>query len=159
MDFILIASGFILLLAGLAGCIVPFIPGPPLSYLALILLQISSRSPFNEDFLVMWGAITIAVTVLDYWVPIYGTKKFGGSKAGVWGATAGLLTGLFFFPPFGIIIGPFIGALAGELFTGLELRRAIRPAIGSFLGFLAGVFMKLSVSLILSYHFIVNLHV
>ncbi len=157
MDIILISLGIVLLIAGLAGCVLPLIPGPPLSFLALLLLQFTSRKPFSEDFLVMWAFITAAVTILDYWVPVYGTKKLGGTKAGVRGATIGLIAGLFFFPPLGLIIGPFVGALVGELISGLELSHAIRPAIGSFLGFLTGMIMKLSVSAILSYHFIVNL--
>jgi uncharacterized protein len=157
MDLLLISLAVILILLGLIGCLVPLIPGPPLSYAAILLLQFSSRSPFSEDFLVMWGAITVAVTLLDYWVPVYGTKRLGGTKTGIRGAAIGLIIGLFFYPPFGIIVGPFIGALLGELISGQEFSRAIRSALGSFAGFLAGILMKLAVSIILSYHFIINL--
>lgn len=157
MDIILISFGIVLLIGGLAGCVLPFIPGPPLSFLALLLLQFTSNPPFSEDFLLLWAFIAAAVTILDYWVPVYGTKKMGGTKAGVRGSALGLIAGLLFFPPLGLIIGPFVGALLGELIAGLELSRAIRPAIGSFLGFLTGMIMKLSVSAILSYHFVVNL--
>jgi uncharacterized protein YqgC (DUF456 family) len=157
MDFILITAGFVLLIAGIIGCIVPFLPGPPLSFVALLLLQFSSLAPFDEEFLLMWGAITVAITVLDYWAPVYGTKRLGGTKSGTRGAAVGLIIGLFFFPPFGLIIGPFIGALSGELIAGQEFSRAMKSALGSFAGFLTGVLLKLSVSLILSYHFIVNL--
>ena len=157
MDFVLIIIAVILLLAGIIGCLVPLIPGPPLSYGAILLLQFSSRSPFSEEFLVMWGAITVAVTVLDYWVPVYGTKKLGGTKTGIRGAAIGLIIGLFVFPPFGIIAGPFLGALIGELISGQEFARAMRSALGSFAGFIAGTLMKLAVSIILSYHFIINL--
>jgi len=157
MDLLLISLAVILILLGLIGCLVPLIPGPPLSYGAILLLQFSSRSPFSEDFLVMWGAITVAVTVLDYWVPIYGTKKLGGTKTGIRGAAIGLIIGLFFYPPFGIIVGPFVGALLGEMISGQEFSRAVRSALGSFAGFIAGTLMKLAVSIILSYHFIINL--
>jgi uncharacterized protein len=157
MDLLLISVGALLLLAGLIGCLVPFIPGPPLSFLAILLLQFSSRAPFTEDYLVMWGAITVAVTVLDYYVPVYGTKKLGGTKTGVRGAAIGLIIGLFFYPPFGIIVGPFVGALLGEIVAGQEFSRALRSALGSFSGFVAGTLMKLAVSVILSYHFIINL--
>lgn len=157
MDFLLITIAIVLLLAGLIGCIIPFLPGPPLSYVAILLLQFSSRSPFTEDFLVMWALITIAVTLVDYWVPVYGTKRLGGTKSGIRGAAAGLLIGLFFFPPFGIILGPLAGALLGEIIAGQNISRAVRSALGSFAGFVAGTMMKLAVSIILSYHFIINL--
>lgn len=155
MDLLLISIAVILLLLGIIGCLVPMLPGPPLSFAAL--LQFTSRSPFTEEFLVMWGLITVAVTVLDYWVPIYGTKKLGGTKWGVWGAAIGLIIGLFVFPPFGIFTGPLIGALLGELIAGQDFSKALRSALGSFVGFVAGTIMKLVVSVILSYHFIINL--
>jgi uncharacterized protein len=157
MDLLLVSVAVILLLIGLIGCLVPFIPGPPLSYIAVLLLQFSSRRPFDEEFLVLWGAVTIAVTAIDYWFPIYGVKKLGGSKAGIRGATAGLIVGLFFYPPFGIIIGPLIGAVLGELITGQKSKHAFKSAIGSFIGLVAGTLMKLVVSVILSYYFIINL--
>jgi len=157
MDLLLISIAVILLLLGIIGCLVPMLPGPPLSFAALLLLQFTSRSPFTEEFLVMWGLITVAVTVLDYWVPIYGTKKLGGTKWGVWGAAIGLIIGLFVFPPFGIFTGPLIGALLGELIAGQDFSKALRSALGSFVGFVAGTIMKLVVSVILSYHFIINL--
>jgi len=154
MDLLLIIAGVVLLLAGIVGCVLPFLPGPPLAYASLLLLQVSSRAPFSSDFLLLWAGIALLVTLLDYWVPIYGTKKFGGSKKGVWGATIGLLVGLFFFPPFGLIIGPFLGALAGELLDGQEASRALKAAFGSFIGLLAGTVMKLVVSFIIGYHFL-----
>jgi len=154
MDLLLIIAGVVLLLAGIVGCVLPFLPGPPLAYASLLLLQVSSRAPFSSDFLLLWAGIALLVTLLDYWVPIYGTKKFGGSKKGVWGATIGLLVGLFFFPPFGLIIGPFLGALAGELLDGQEASRALKAAFGSFIGLLAGTVMKLVVSFIMGYHFL-----
>ena len=101
--------------------------------------------------------ITAAVTALDYVVPIYGTKKFGGTKRGVWGSTIGLLVGLFFFPPFGIIIGPFVGAFLGEMSTGKTTNKAaLRSAFGSFVGFLAGTLLKLIASAWMAWLFVVN---
>jgi len=157
MDLLLLVIGVIAMLAGLIGCIVPMLPGPPLSYLAILLLQFTSRSPFSEEFLIQWALLTAAVTVLDYWIPVYGTKKLGGTKWGVRGAAIGLIIGLIFFPPFGLILGPLLGALSGELMAGQKMNMAILSALGSFLGFVAGTFMKLVVSVILSYHFIINL--
>jgi uncharacterized protein len=153
MDTFLILTGIILLLGGIAGCIVPFLPGPPLAYGSLILLQVSSYKPYSEKFLVIWALVTIAVVIADYYIPILGTKKFGGTKGGVWGATIGLLIGMFFFPPLGLIVGPFIGAFAGEMLNNQDSSKAIRSAIGSFIGFVAGTLMKLGISIVMGYYF------
>jgi uncharacterized protein YqgC (DUF456 family) len=152
MDWLLIIFGILLLLLGFLGAIVPGLPGPPLSFIALILLQFTERQPFTENFLIIMGVIMVAVTVLDYIVPIYGTHKMGGSKKGVWGSTIGLIVAIFVLPflgivigPFGligIILGPFVGAYIGEKIDGKESDKALKAAIGSFIGFLAGTFMK-----------------
>ena len=86
--------------------------------------RITSEPPFTANFIVMWALITAGVTLLDYYVPIWGTKKLGGSKKGIWGATFGLVIGIFFFPPLGLIIGPFIGAVIGELIAGKDTNTA-----------------------------------
>ena len=157
MDTFLIISGFILLLAGIAGCIFPFLPGPPLAYGSLILLQISKYEPFTEKFLIIWALVTTAVVIADYYIPIWGTKKFGGTKGGVWGATIGLIVGIFFFPPLGLIIGPFLGAFAGEIINKQDSNKAFRSAIGSFVGFVAGTLMKLGITVVMGYYFITAL--
>jgi hypothetical protein len=154
MDTFLIVIGVILLLAGIAGCIVPFLPGPPLAYASLILLQLTSEKPFDAKFLIIWALITTIVLLADYYIPVWGTKKFGGTKGGVWGATIGLIAGMFLFPPFGIIIGPFIGAFIGEIINNQNMDKAFRSAIGSFIGFVAGTIMKLGVSIIMAYYFV-----
>lgn len=167
MDWVLIAIGIILILVGLLGAIIPGLPGPPLSFIALILLQFTSSPPFSENFLIIMGVIMIAVTVLDYIVPIYGTKKFGGSKQGVRGSTVGLIVGVFVLPimgivigPFGllgIILGPFIGAYIGEKMAGQDSDTALKSAIGSFVGFLTGTFMKLVYSVVAGVYFFIGL--
>lgn len=154
MDTFLIIAGGILLLLGIAGSILPVLPGPPLGYAALILLQLTSYKPFTIRFLVAWGVVTALIIVLDYIIPVYGTKLFGGTKRGMWGATAGLIIGIFFLPPIGIIIGPFLGAFVGEMIGGTSNEKAFRAAFGSFLGFLAGTLMKLILSFIFVYYFI-----
>jgi hypothetical protein len=153
MDTLLIVSGIILLLGGIAGCIVPFLPGPPLAYGSLILLQISSYKPFSVEFLGIWAVVTAAVVLVDYYIPIWGTKKFGGTKGGVWGATIGLIVGIFFFPPLGLLVGPFIGAYVGELLNNQDSTKALRSAFGSFIGFAAGTVMKLAISIVMGYYF------
>ncbi|MHC1775307.1 MAG: DUF456 domain-containing protein [Lentimicrobium sp.] len=153
MDWIWITLGVVLTIAGIAGCILPFIPGPPLSYLALLTLLAVEAETFTFRFLGIWLLVVIAVTLLDYYVPIWGTKKFGGSRSGVWGSTIGLIIGIFFFPPFGMIAGPFIGAVIGELMGGKDTGAAFRSGFGSFIGFIAGTVMKLTTSIILAFYF------
>ena len=157
MDIFWIVLGSLLLIVGVLGCIIPIIPGPPISYISLLLLQITEKHPFTTRFLVIWALITTVVTVLDYVVPVYGTKKFGGSKKGIWGATIGLFIGIFFFPPIGIIVGPFLGALIGELIAGKESKVAFMSALGSFIGFVAGTLLKIVASVTMAYYFIVNI--
>ena len=140
------------MILGIAGCLLPMLPGPPLSYLGLIAIHLSSKVDFSSKFLISWGIIVILVSILDYVIPIWGTKYFGGSKYGVWGSMAGLLAGLF-IPPVGIIIGPFLGAVVGEMLTGNK-QNALKAGFGSFIGFLAGTVVKLLVSLIMLYYFI-----
>lgn len=152
MDIALIIIGAVLMLVGLAGCIVPIIPGPPISYIGIILLHLTDKYSFSEKFLVIWFLLTVAVTVLDYVVPVYGTKKFGGTKKGVWGSTIGLVLGLF-FAPIGIIVGPFLGAYIGEMMAENNSQKALKAAFGSFIGFLTGTIMKMAVSGIMLFHF------
>jgi uncharacterized protein len=147
MEIFFIIIGIVCVILGVLGCFLPVIPGPPIAWLAMLLLQITEKEnrPFTTNTLVIWGVAVIIVTILDYVVPIWGTKKFGGSKYGTWGSTIGLLIGLF-FAPYGIIIGPFAGAVVGELIGGMSSKQAFRAGVGSFLGFLTGVFLKLVVT-------------
>lgn len=156
MDVFWLVLGIVLMLAGLAGCLLPLVPGPPLSYIALLVVQLREEPPFSLNFLLLWAGFVAFVTVLDYVIPVYGTKKFGGTKAGVWGCTLGLLAG-FWLGPFGIIIGPFAGAFVGEWFADRNSEKALRAAIGSFIGFLAGTVLKLVVCGVMAYYFIVAL--
>jgi uncharacterized protein YqgC (DUF456 family) len=167
MDVVLITIGIILLIVGLVGAIVPGLPGPPISYISLILLHLTTNHAFTEEFLVVMGIIMAAVTILDYVVPIYGTKKFGGSKRGIWGSTIGLIVGLFILPIFGIvlgpfglfgiILGPFVGAYIGEKTGGIDSDKAFKAAIGSFIGFLTGTFMKFAYSIVVMVYFFIEL--
>jgi len=155
MDIFLIISGSLLMILGIAGCLLPVLPGPPLSYLGLLAIHLTSKIDFSSKFLISWGIIVILVSILDYVIPIWGTKFFGGSKYGVWGSMVGLLAGLF-IPPIGIIVGPFIGAVAGEMLAGNK-QNAIKAGFGSFIGFIAGTVVKMLVSLIMLYYFIAAL--
>lgn len=149
MDITLIIIGAILLIIGLIGSVVPILPGPPISYIALLLLQFTEKQPYSVFFLVVIGVMVAIVTVLDYIIPSIGTKKFGGSKFGTWGCMIGTIAGIFIFPPLGIIIMPFIGAFIGEILYNKNFETALKAAFGSFLGFLSGTFLKLVLSMLI----------
>ncbi len=153
MDYLLITLGIIFLLFGIAGAIIPVLPGPPMSYIGLLFLHFTGKYNFESNFLWLWAGITAAVYMADYVIPAWGTKTFGGSKRGVIGSIAGLILGLIFFPPFGIIIGPFVGAVAGELLAGKDSQAAIKSGFGSFIGFLAGTILKLIASGMMTWYF------
>jgi len=152
MEAVLIIIGIILIIVGIIGCIVPGLPGAPIAYVSLVLLQFTEQSPFSWIFMLSWLLVIVAVTLLDFYVPIWGTQKFGGSKYGTYGSIAGLVVGLF-IPPWGIIIGPFLGAYSGELIGGKQHDDALRAGFGAFLGFVAGTLMKLVVTFMIGYHF------
>jgi len=153
MDYVLIALGILMMLSGLAGCILPVIPGPPLSYIGILMLHFTERYQFSTNFLILWAIITVVIYGLDYVIPAWGTKKFGGSKRGVWGSVIGLVIGFFFFPPFGIIIGPFLGAVIGEITSGKDTGAALKSGFGSFVGFLTGTILKLIASGMMTWYF------
>ncbi|MEH6769589.1 DUF456 domain-containing protein [Maribacter arcticus] len=150
MDIFLLILGFILMLVGIIGSFLPILPGPPISWVGLLLLHFTSVIDMTWTFLGITLAIALLVFALDYVIPAIGTKKFGGTKAGVIGTTVGLVVALFFpiLGPFGIIIWPFIGALVGELLNKADKKTATKAAFGSFLGFLTGTFMKFLVAIV-----------
>lgn len=156
MDIVLIILGALCLLAGIVGCIVPALPGVPLAYVGLWLLHITDRAQFSWQFLLIWGIITVVVQVLDYIIPVWGTKKFGGSKWGTWGSMIGLLLGMF-LGPWGIILGPFMGAVVGELIAGKASSQALRAGFGSFVGLMTGTVIKLICCGMMTYYFIAEL--
>jgi uncharacterized protein len=153
MDYLLIGLGILFIVGGILGCVLPLLPGPPLSYIGLLLLHFTEKHHFSTQFLLIWAVVTIIVYLLDYAIPVWGTKRFGGSRRGMWGSVIGLVVGLFFFPPFGIIVGPFLGAVVGELTAGKNSGAALRSGFGSFIGFLLGTLMKLIASGLMAWHF------
>jgi hypothetical protein len=153
MDVVLTIIGIILVLIGFAGSVIPGIPGPPVTYIGLLVQIFKTENPFTTRFLITWALITIVVSILDYIVPALGAKRFGGSKRGVWGSIIGLFVGIFFFPPIGLILGPFLGAFLGELIGGKETQDALKAGFGSFIGFLAGTTLKLAVTGVMAYYF------
>ncbi len=149
MDIVLIIIGFIFCLLGIVGSFLPVLPGPFTSWIGLLILHFTSVFPQDWKFLGITLGVSILVWVLDYIVPALGTKKFGGTKYGMIGSSLGLIVGILFLGPFGIIIGPFAGAFIGEFIRdSSETSKALKAAFGSFIGFLAGTFIKLIVSIV-----------
>ncbi|MCR5745937.1 MAG: DUF456 domain-containing protein [Bacteroidales bacterium] len=143
----------ILGLVGLVGCILPVIPGPPLSWLGLLLVWFTHPEGLTSGLLITWLVITVVVTILDYVAPSWITTKTGGSKAAGRGAFVGLILGLLFFPPWGMIAGSFIGALVAEVIVGgSAVADSVKPAFGSFLGFLLSTGLKLTASAVMLFY-------
>lgn len=147
-------AGLFFALLGIAGSFLPVLPGPLTGWLGLFLLHQSDRITDDTSFLITTFCIAVGVFLLDYIIPALGTKKFGGSKKGVMGSTIGLVIGLIFMGPIGIILGSFIGAFSGELLNKTSKHQALKAAFGSLIGFLTGVFLKFSVSLIFFFYFL-----
>lgn len=158
MDIALLIIGFLLMLIGILGSFLPVLPGPTISWVGLLLLYLTKSVPDDWLFLGITLAIALTVFALDYIIPAVGTKKFGGTKAGMLGTMIGLLVALFFpiLGPFGIIIWPFVGALVGELMNKADKKTATKAAFGSFIGFLTGTFLKFMVTIVYLGLFIVT---
>ncbi|HUH74495.1 MAG TPA: DUF456 domain-containing protein [Chitinophagales bacterium] len=151
MEALIITLGIILLIIGYVSCVLPPLPGPPVAFLALILLHYTYEGAnFSTTLLVTLGIISISVTILDNFVTVWGTHKFGGTKAGVRGSVFGMIFGIFILTPFigplSVIAGPFLGAVVGELISGQKVEVAFKSGLGSFIGFILGLGIKLIVT-------------
>jgi len=142
---------------GIIGSFLPILPGPLTSWVGLLILHFTSLVSMSRSFLIITLSVALAISVLDYIIPVIGTKRFGGSKLGIIGTSIGLIVGLIVPIPGGIIIGPFLGALIGELFNKSNFKNALKAAFGSFLGFITSTFLKFIVSIIYFGFFIIKL--
>ncbi len=155
LNVFLIIIGLILAIAGMVGCILPVLPGPLLSFCALILLAwIKHWQIFSQTFLMVMGAVTALLILLDYVAPALGAKKYGASKRGLWGSAIGMIIGIFFIPPWGMIVGAFIGALVGELASGKSGRNALRAGWGILIGNVFVVGLKLAFTAVVLFYYI-----
>ena len=144
---ILIGVGSLLLL-GVMGSIIPVLPGPLLSYIALLLYHFFINR-MNVDSLIWIGIAVAVISILDYFLQIYGVKKAGGGKYAIRGSVVGMLLGIFLFPPFGILVGAFIGAYIGAK---IEMEKnAVKIAFGALWGFIIGTILKLCISVYIIY--------
>lgn len=156
MDQLLVILGLILCIVGLIGSFIPIIPGTITSWLGLLSISFTSYVELNYSFLLISFIIAALVFLIDIIIPILGLKKFGGTKKGMIGATIGLLLGLFIVGPFGILIGPFIGALSAEMLGNLKFGEAIKASVGTLIGFIVGITMKFSISLVYFIFFLIE---
>ena len=153
---LLIILGAVILLVAFVGCLLPVLPGPPIAMLALVCVAVDQG--WNTYSGWEWAALVALVaivTVLDTVVPLVGAKKYGASRAGIWMSVLGMLVGLIWFPPFGMLAGAFLGALLGEMMSGKEGSEALRPAWGVFVGTIVGAGLKLAVCGVITYYWFV----
>ena len=134
------------MILGILGSFLPVLPGVPLSWVGLLLLYLAPSVPINYWVLGIAFILAAIIYALQLVIPAMGTKKYGGSKAGMWGATIGLLIGIFVPIPLGIIIGAFAGAFIGEIINKSDSKSALRAPYGSFIGLLASTFMEMVVA-------------
>ncbi len=146
MDIILVSIAALLMVIGILGSFLPVLPGVPISWVGLLVFHLAPSVPVNYWFLGITFFIAVLIYALNLIIPAMGTKRYGGSKSGMVGATLGLVIGLFSPIPFGVIIGPFVGAFIGELINKSNRKSALKAAYGSFIGFLASSFMELVVA-------------
>lgn len=149
MDTLLLIIGFICMIIGVFGSFMPVIPGLSISWFGLLLLYFTNTIPVNYWILGITLLITLLLSILDYFIPAKGAKKFGGSSYGIWGTNIGLFIGLLAPIPFGFIIGSFLGAFIGEiLYDSKNHSRALKVATGSLIGFLVSSFMMFLVAIL-----------
>ena len=144
MDILIMVLAIILMVGGIAGCVLPILPGAPLAYAGLLLLHFTGLVHFSTAQLIVWLIVVVVLQVVDYITPLLGSKYSGGTSFGNRGCVAGTLLGLFFMP-WGIILGPFLGAVAGEMMGGSDFPHAVRAGIGTLIGFLLGTLLKVIV--------------
>ncbi len=153
LTILLVILVVILALVGVMGAIIPAIPGPPISWVAMLLIFYAGDGVVTTSILLWMLGLTIVTTILDYVAPALLTKIGGGSKAATTGATIGTIAGLF-FAPWGLLLGPLVGAFLGEYITDARLGKSIKIATLSFLSFLLTTGMKLVACLWMTYYIV-----
>jgi uncharacterized protein YqgC (DUF456 family) len=158
LESMAIVFGSILMLLGLAGSILPILPGPPLSFIGLFLLALIKHfsPPLTLTFVIILAIVTILVIALDYIIPLLGAKRYGASKWGVWGSVLGMAIGIF-WSPFAMLLGAFIGAVLVEWLVGKEKGEALRACWGVVMGTLFATILRLGVSGMMTYYFVLAL--
>jgi len=149
LETVFIIAAIVLAGLGVIGAVLPGLPGPLLSWSGYLVLYFSPDSDISWQSLLVSLFLALLITAVDVYVPIFGAKKFGSTKQGIYGGMIGLVIGIFFFPPIGVILGPFLGTIAGDLIAGNNIRMAVKSGAGALLGFLAGTLIKLLYSVVI----------
>ena len=148
----------VLLIAGLAGIVLPILPGVPLAWLGFFVYAIGTGfDRISITTTVVFSILMVLTLVLDLVAPMLGASKYKASKLGILGSFVGLMAGVIAFGFWGIILGPFIGALLGELVARQQPEQAFKSALGTLFGFLAGSLIKIVVVLTMAGFFIASL--
>lgn len=157
-ETITIAIASILMVLGLAGSILPILPGPPLSFIGLFLLALLKHfsPPLTPTLIIIMAVVTVLLVVMDYLIPLLGAKRYGASKWGVWGSVIGMIIGIF-WSPLGMLVGAFLGAVLAEWLIGKEKAEALRAGWGVVMGTLFVTILKLGVSGVMTYYFVLAL--
>ena len=155
MTILIIIFSIILLILGVLGSILPVIPGPPLSFVGLLLLHYFTPFEMQEDFRLLFGFSAALITFLDYWLQVYSVKLFGGGRTSTIGVIIGIVLGLFIFPPIGVLVGPFLGAYIGAIIeSDFDLLKSFKIAFGSLIGFLGGTILKFVYSIVVIWQYL-----
>jgi uncharacterized protein YqgC (DUF456 family) len=138
----------VLVVVGLAGAVIPVIPGVPLVFAGLWLgAWIDHYAKVSGLTVTVLGVLALVALALDAVASLLGAKRAGASRQAMAGAAIGAIVGLFVFPPFGLLLGPFVGAVAGELAARGNLDQAARVGVATWIGLLLGAVVKLATSI------------
>ena len=158
LSILMTILGFASLILGFIGCIIPAIPGPILAFLSLILISIpASWQLFGWWVLILTGVLAVFSTLIDNVLPALASKKAGAGKPGVWGSVVGMIAGSFVIPPFGTLVGAFLGALLGEMLFNRKNTTPLKAALGVFKGTMLGILIKLTVTGVIAALFVTGL--
>lgn len=136
------------LVVALAGVILPVLPGVPLAALGAVLAAwIRGFDVVGIAPLVWVGVLAVAAQGLDLAAAAVGARVYGARRAGFWGGVIGSIVGLFWFPPFGFLLGALVGAVGAELLTGRAPAEAVRAGVGAFAGSLGGIVAKFLITI------------
>lgn len=149
IEIVLWSGAALLLILGVAGLIVPVIPGPPLMWVGMLLAARAEQfAHVGQKTLALLFVLMLIAVALDFIAGALGARRFGASGWAVFGAAVGAIIGMFFFP-IGLIAGPFIGAVAGEVIAGRNLDAAGRAGIGATIGLLVGTVAKVAIGIVM----------